>query len=98
MAVEKLFQTKWIITSIYFSALLNLARFDFEEGKIQRPEFLKKVKEAVSLVQEGIRCKTCVKVARSTMTMDEMIDSMSESECSSKATSRSNSLLDLRPS
>ena len=79
-----------------FSALLNLARFDFEEGKIQRPEFLKRVKEAVALVQEGIRCKSCVKVARSTMTMDEMIDSMSDSDCGSKPTSRSSSILDLR--
>ena len=79
------------------TALLNLARIDMESGTIQRPEFLQRVKEAVQMVQEGIRCKSCVKVARSTMHLDEMIDSMSDSEAfSSNATSRSSSMLDLR--
>ena len=84
------------ITKNFLLALLNLARFDFEDGKIPRPEFLIKVKEAVGLVQEGIRCKSCVKIARSTMTMDEMIDSMSDSEGGSVLSSRSSSVLDLR--
>lgn len=76
------------------TALLNLARMDLQEGRIQRPQFLNEVKEAMKLVQEGIRCKSCVKMSRSTMTLEEMVDSMSDSD--SRKSSRTNSLLDLR--
>ena len=78
------------------TAMLNLARLDLQENKIERPEFLLRVKEAMRLVQEGIRCKSCVKVARSTMSLEEMVDSLSESEMSSRNSSVHNSLLDLR--
>lgn len=76
------------------TALLNLARMDLQEGLISRPQFLNEVKEAMKLVQEGIRCKSCVKMSRSTMTLEEMVDSMSDSD--SRKSSRANSLLDLR--
>ena len=79
------------------TSLLNLARISLEKGQISRPEFLAKVKEAMQMVQEGIRCKSCVKIARSTMTLEEMIDSMSDSESGTSAfNSRTNSLLDIR--
>lgn len=78
------------------ATLLNLARLDLQEGRVQRPEFLLRVKEAMKLVQEGLRCKSTVKIARSTMTMEEMVDSMSDSESiNSNSVSRVNSLLDL---
>ena len=78
------------------TAMLNLARLDLQENKIERPEFLVRVKEAMRLVQEGFRCKSCVKIARSTMSLEEMVDSLSESEMSSRNSSVHNSLLDLR--
>ena len=78
------------------TAMLNLARLDLQDRRIERPQFLIRVKEAMTLVQEGIRCKSCVKIARSTMTLEEMVDSMSDSEAGSGFNSRSNSLLDIR--
>ena len=78
------------------TAMLNLARLDMQENKIERPEFLLRVKEAMRLVQEGFRCKSCVKVARSTMSLEEMVDSLSDSGMSSRNSSVHNSLLDLR--
>ena len=78
------------------TAMLNLARLDLQDRRIERPQFLVRVKEAMTLVQEGIRCKSCVKIARSTMTLEEMVDNMSDSEAGSNISSRSSSLLDLR--
>ncbi len=81
------------------TASLNLARMDLEAGRIERPAFLARVREAMHLVQEGVRCKSCVKVDRSSriamrMSLDEMVDSMSESE--SESNSLSSSVTDLR--
>jgi hypothetical protein len=76
------------------TALLNLARMDLQDGLIERPEFLTKVREAMQLVREGVRCKSCVKVERSTsrtMTLDEMVDNMSDSEAGSSLSSSRNS-------
>lgn len=40
------------------TANLNLARLDLEEARIQRPEFLARVKEAMLMVKEAVRCQS----------------------------------------
>ena len=47
---------------------LNLARMDMEENRIPRPEFLLRVRKAMLLVQEGVRCRSTVKIDRSAST------------------------------
>ena len=56
---------------------------DLQDGIITRPEFLILVRDSMKWVQEGHRCKSCVKIDKSNaMTLDEIVDSMSESETS----------------
>jgi len=46
------------------TALMNLARTDFESGAISRPEFLAQVKKSMKMVEEASNCKSCIKVER----------------------------------
>jgi len=46
------------------TALMNLARTDFESGVISRPEFLAQVKKSMKMVEEASNCKSCIKVER----------------------------------
>jgi len=46
------------------TALMNLARTDFEGGHISRPEFLSQVKLSMKMVEEASNCKSCIKVER----------------------------------
>ena len=62
------------------TAELNLARLDLQAGIIGRPQFLVQVKNAMKMVQEGIRCKSCVKIARTNVSLDDMINSLSDSD------------------
>ena len=67
-----------------FKAQLNLARLDLQENRIERPEFLKRVRNATVLVQEAVRCKSCVRIDRSLqIPLDHLMDEMStDSEAS----------------
>lgn len=71
----------------FSSAELNLARIHLESGRIQRPEFLLQVRKAMSLVQEGLKCKSCVKIDRnaSFASLDEMVSELSDSSYMSDA-------------
>ena len=46
------------------TALMNLARTQFELGEITRPEFLMAVKNSMKMVEEASKCKACVKIER----------------------------------
>ena len=46
------------------TALMNLARTDFEAGSIDRPEFLAQVKHSMKMVEEASKCKSSIKVER----------------------------------
>jgi len=46
------------------TAMMNLARTDFEAERITRPEFLAQVKASMKLVEEASNCKSCIKVER----------------------------------
>eukprot|EP00094_Tigriopus_californicus_P009904 TCALIF_09550-PA protein Name:"Similar to msta Protein msta, isoform B (Drosophila melanogaster)" AED:0.04 eAED:0.05 QI:0/1/0/1/1/1/2/0/547 len=64
----------------YSTAELNLAKLDFEDKHITRPEFLLRVKKAMIFVQEGLQCTSCVRVDRSAhtqMSMDILGEEMS---------------------
>lgn len=64
----------------YSTAELNLAKLDFEDKQITRPEFLLRVKKAMIFVQEGLQCTSCVRVDRSAhtqMSMDILGEEMS---------------------
>lgn len=76
------------------TAELNLARLDLQAGIIDRPQFLTQVKNAMKMVQEGIRCKSTVKLNRSNVSLDQMINSLSDSE--SRNSSVHGSFVDLR--
>ena len=69
--------------------------------RIPRNEFLLRVKKAMLLVQEGVRCKSCVKIDRTrnnTDTMskfDDLVDEMSDSSYDSSYMSDSSYSLSL---
>ena len=65
----------------FSSAELNLARIELESGAIQRPEFLLRVWKAMSYVQEGLKCKSCVKIDRnaSFASLEDMVSELSDS-------------------
>ena len=69
---------------------LNLARMDMEDNKIPRQEFLLRVRKAMLLVQEGVRCKSCVKIDRSSnrLTIVDESDSSYMSDCSTGSSLR----------
>ena len=54
---------------------LNLARMDMEENRIPRPEFLLRVRKAMLLVQEGVRCRSTVKIDRTSSTKMSQVKS-----------------------
>ena len=58
---------------------LNLARMDMEEKRIPRPEFLLRVRKAMLLVQEGVRCRSTVKINRSANGKD-LVEELSEDQ------------------
>ena len=61
---------------------LNLARMDMEENRIPRPEFLLRVRKAMLLVQEGVRCRSTVKIDRSASTkMSQVKSSPNQTIC-----------------
>lgn len=46
------------------TCMMNLARHDFEEKRIDRPTFLAQVKQSILKVDEASKCKSCVRVDR----------------------------------
>ena len=71
----------------FSTAELNMARINLESGAILRPEFLGQVRMAMSLVQEGLKCKSCIKIDRSVgpATLDDMVSELSDSSYMSDA-------------
>ena len=71
----------------FSTAELNLARLNLESGKIQRPEFLVHVRKAMSLVQEGLKCKSCIKIDRTAgpASLEDMVSELSDSSYMSDA-------------
>ena len=73
----------------------------FKCFRIPRNEFLLRVKKAMLLVQEGVRCKSCVKINRSRDTdsqsskFDDLVDEMSDSSYDSSYMSDSSYSLSL---
>ena len=64
-----------------------------QENRIARPDFLIQVRNTMRLVQEGHRCKSCVKMDKSNaLTLDDIVDSMSESESETSLASRCSSI------
>lgn len=43
---------------------MNLARTDFENGLIARPEFLERVKHSMRIIEQASNCKSCIKIER----------------------------------
>ena len=65
-----------------------IATFIILYFRIPRNEFLLRVKKAMLLVQEGVRCKSCVKINRTNKNegaddqsskFDDLVDEMSDS-------------------
>jgi len=46
------------------TAQMNLARTDFENGLILRPEFLERVKASMRTIEQASNCKSCIKIER----------------------------------
>jgi len=46
------------------TSMMNLARTNFEEGVISRPQFLAEVKSSMKMVETASNCKSCIKVER----------------------------------
>ena len=73
----------------------------FKCFRIPRNEFLLRVKKAMLLVQEGVRCKSTVKINRSRDTeiqpskFDDLVDEMSDSSYDSSYMSDSSYSLSL---
>ena len=64
----------------YSTAELNLAKLDMEEGRMERPAFMLRVRKAMIFVQEGLRCSSCVRIDRSIhtqMSVDHLGEEMS---------------------
>ena len=79
----RVFSFFFIISSGPFKGFSYIFLQDLQDGIITRPEFLILVRDSMKWVQEGHRCKSCVKIDKSSaMTLDEIVDSMSESETS----------------
>ena len=71
---------------------LNLARMDMEESRIPRAEFLLRVRKAMLLVQEGVRCRSTVKINRGGA--KDMVEELSEDQSEMSDSSSCYSLSD----
>lgn len=61
------------------AAELNLAKLNLEEGTISRPQFLTRVKTCMIVLQEATRCKSCVRVDRSSQQISQDLDALEDS-------------------
>lgn len=69
------------------SADLNIARIRLNNGEISRTDFLSEVRKAMALVQEGLKCKSCVKIDRTKgpVSWDDLVSELSDSSYMSDA-------------